>query len=770
MTSSSASATQSVGSSEASILKRRSNDVGWKYGILVDGKNLDKVKCLLCGKVLSGGVHRIKEHIGHIQGNVAPCSKATKDDQLKCKNAINEVKMRRKNKKVNEDNLRAEVNIDSRSESIDVEDLQGSFGSMKPPRSLGPMDKFASGINPEPFMNFGKTLQQQRIDGAIWKERTTKVKEYICRWAYEAAIPFHAFEKDSFKMMLEAVGQFGPGVESPSRYEMSETFLKKEVDKVRESLKKHEEEWKLNGCSIMTDAWTNRKRRSVMNLCVNSNLGTIFLSSKECSLDSHTSQYIYEFVEHGIEQVGVENVVQVVTDNASNNMGASKLLKEKRPTIFWTSCATHTINLMLQSIGNLPRYKKVLDQAKALTIFIYAHHTTLAMMRTFTKKRDIVRPGVTRFASSFLTLQSLAEKKIELKAMFSSNEWEACKFSKIAKGKVAHTTVTSLGFWQGVTTCLKVFAPLVRVLRLVDCDSKPSMGFVYGELMRAKEEIKHTLSDVPRNYKSIIDIIEEKMKDRLDSPLHLMAYLLNPYYHYKDPQLHLDEVVGVGVVDFCDILFVNDFDMQNKILSEELPKYKKKEGMFGRSIAIKACGVNDDNFNPANWWSTFGISAPLLRRIAIKILSLTSSSSGCERNWSTFEGIHTKKRNRLESNRLNNLVFVQFNATLMNKNKQDKNIEKLVGSDASLAQDWIVENVENDENEPGMDCNNNAIEVDEALQPRRSARLRDLDEDNFESEGESEEEINEVEFEDDGQRVIEQYGQDEEIGNDPIQS
>ncbi|XP_019170563.1 PREDICTED: uncharacterized protein LOC109166132 [Ipomoea nil] len=230
----------------------------------------------------------------------------------------------------------------------------------------------------------------------------------------------------------------------------------------------------------------------------------------------------------------------------------------------------------------------------------------------------------------------------------------------------------------------------------------------------------------------------KKMKDRLDSPLHLMAYLLNPYYHYKDPQLHLDEVVGVGVVDFCDILFVNDFDMQNKILSEELPKYKKKEGMFGRSIAIKACEVNDDNFNPANWWSTFGTSAPLLRRIAIKILSLTSSSSGCERNWSTFEGIHTKKRNMLESNHLNNLAFVQFNATSMNKNKQDKNIEKLVGSDASLIQDWIVENLET---EPGLDCNNNAMEVDEALQPRRSARLRDLDEDNFESEGESEEEI-----------------------------
>jgi len=41
----------------------------------------------------------------------------------------------------------------------------------------------------------------------------------------------------------------------------------------------------------------------------------------------------------------------------------------------------------------------------------------------------------------------------------------------------------------------------------------------------------------------------------------------------------------------------------------------------------------------ANWWGVFGGSSPNLRRIAIRILSLTISSSGCERNWSTFEGV-----------------------------------------------------------------------------------------------------------------------------------
>jgi hypothetical protein len=45
-------------------LKRGSGDVGWEYGQLIDPTNLDKVKCKLCDKVLSGGIYRLKQHIG----------------------------------------------------------------------------------------------------------------------------------------------------------------------------------------------------------------------------------------------------------------------------------------------------------------------------------------------------------------------------------------------------------------------------------------------------------------------------------------------------------------------------------------------------------------------------------------------------------------------------------------------------------------------------------------------------------------------------------
>nr|KAJ0205899.1 hypothetical protein LSAT_V11C500264210 [Lactuca sativa] len=160
------------------------------------------------------------------------------------------------------------------------------------------------------------------------------------------------------------------------------------------------------------------------------------------------------------------------------------------------------------------------------------------------------------------------------------------------------------------------------------------------------------------------------------------------------------------------------------------------------------------NFVP-NWWVAYGASTPQLRKIATRIFSLTTSSSGCERNWSTFEGVHTKKRNRLEASKLKNLVFVQFNANLMenNKKRKTKDMEVLLAKDASEAQEWIVENdVLLDEVEP-----DEAMGDEEFLQNRRSSRLRELDEEEFVSE--DEEELNEdVEYESDGVNINEQIG------------
>ena len=98
-------------------------------------------------------------------------------------------------------------------------------------------------------------------------------------------------------------------------------------------------------------------------------------------------------------------------------------------------------------------------------------------------------------------------------------------------------------------------------------------------------------------------------------------------------------------------------------------------------------------FFAAQWWEAFGGQCPELQRFAIRILSQTCSASGCERNWSVFERIHTKKRNRLEQKRLNDLVFVQYNLRLRRNQLLNKrpDSDPIVLEDIDPTSDWVVE-------------------------------------------------------------------------------
>lgn len=49
-------------------------------------------------------------------------------------------------------------------------------------------------------------------------------------------------------------------------------------------------------------------------------------------------------------------------------------------------------------------------------------------------------------------------------------------------------------FWRNVHYALKLTGPLVTVLRIVDGEKYPAMGFIYEAMDRAKEAIRDSFS------------------------------------------------------------------------------------------------------------------------------------------------------------------------------------------------------------------------------------------------------------------------------------
>ena len=62
--------------------------------------------------------------------------------------------------------------------------------------------------------------------------------------------------------------------------------------------------------------------------------------------------YCFKFFKDVVLHVGPENVVHIVTGNAANYVATGRLLEKEFPKLFWSPCAAHCINLMLQDMGN----------------------------------------------------------------------------------------------------------------------------------------------------------------------------------------------------------------------------------------------------------------------------------------------------------------------------------------------------------------------------------------------------------------------------------
>jgi hypothetical protein len=112
---------------------------------------------------------------------------------------------------------------------------------------------------------------------------------------------------------------------------------------------------------------------------------------------------------------------------------------------------------------------------------------------------------------------------------------------------------------------------------------------MYGEIIEAKKAIMIAVEGSEKDYKVITTAMESKMNGRLDTPLHMAAYALNPYYSYATTSIFTDVEVMSALIEVVEIFYHDDDDeKQNKVLNIELPKFKKKEGMFGKVAATKA--------------------------------------------------------------------------------------------------------------------------------------------------------------------------------------
>eukprot|EP00258_Populus_trichocarpa_P037860 XP_024453879.1 uncharacterized protein LOC112326992 [Populus trichocarpa] len=417
------------------------------------------------------------------------------------------------------------------------------------------------------------------------KEAVERCDLALAKWMIDACVPFNVVNSVYYQHAIDVVIAIGPGYKGPNLHVIRGYYLAKAVDEVKSYVETYREIWKKTGCTLMADGWTDQKRRTLINFLVYCPKGTVFLKTVDVSDVSKTARLLYQLFREVVLYVGVENIMHMVTDNAANYVVVGKLLMEEFPSIFWSPCAAHCINLILQDIGKLQSICCVVEHASGITKYIYNHCYPLYLMRKFIGGKEILRPAPTRFATNFIALQSILAHKDELRAMVTSREWVSSAYAKDSKGKKFVESVLDSLFWEECAIIVRMSEPLIRVLRMVDGDDRPSIGYLYDVIHHAKEEMMRRFQKRKARVKPFIDIINNRWDGQFYRNLYAAAFWLNPRFQYDANIMDKHMSTISRLLDVLEKYAHGNLPLQSKITCE-MKLFRNAEHDFDRVSAI----------------------------------------------------------------------------------------------------------------------------------------------------------------------------------------
>ncbi|KAJ6850545.1 uncharacterized protein M6B38_263400 [Iris pallida] len=647
---------------EQALQPPKATDPGWSHGLMVNGDR-QKIKCIYCDKVMSGGgISRLKQHLAGERGNIAPCEKVPDDVKAQIQQHIGFKVLEKLKKQKESENFRSVVKHDTKEECEDIVPYATSSRDISGKRRRKELDEERPHrrrpkklLNPQVLPAARSTLYHAFAS----QESIDQADVAVAKFMFDAGIPFSAVNSCYFQRMADAIAAVGPGYKMPTYHSLRSKLLNNCANEVGEVCKEIRKSWEVTGCTVMVDRWMDKNGQVVINFFAYCPKGTMLLKSVDASDSEECSESLVGLFDCIVQEVGAANIVNFITDSTPCYKAAGQMLMDRYRTFFWSICASNSIESMLKGIGELDEVKETLSKAKRICQFIYNNAWVLNFMRKKTDGKDIFQPAMTEFVTKFLTLDSMVSLKDCLHQMFTSTQWEQSIFSKQSVGEEVKEIVLDSQFWLSCTKVMKISRPLVTVFHLVDSEDRPSIGYLYDALEKAKKAIILAFNSEEAEYMPFLEIVD-RAREELHSPLHAAAYYLNPSIYYN-PSFSITNVIQKGLLDCIETLEPNLTAQDN--ITRHKAFYEEALGDFSRPVASRG----RESLSPATWWSLYASDYPELQRFAVKILSQACGISASEKDWNMPTCVHPKSKNKLENERLNNLTFVHHNLRLQQR-------------------------------------------------------------------------------------------------------
>ncbi|XP_044433038.1 uncharacterized protein [Triticum aestivum] len=614
------------------------------------GKTIDeegsRMSCNYCGEVVCS-YSRLEEHLAGIRGNVRPCNQVP-------------------------DSVRTS--------------LRGSLVDRKKDQMLGKMKRLKQEYDEVPHTSPAlpsPQVQQPQLQPTVsnnnrcfvhYQPDLTQAKEIT----YSSCQPKPKVEtSDSDSQSAKSIGKFfseaapEPGVlHSSSLREMVvfshgpwavmptyEAVLQEQLRETENRAKELKQEWQTSGCTVIVHSWKSKCTKSFVSVLVHCSKGTLFLRSIDTSEITEDFDELESMLSRVVEDVGAHNIVQIVMNDVSPHMQmARQYVLNKYDSFFFTLCADHCINLLLEKIAALEHVSEVLMKAREITRFLYDHALPMKLKGRYVQE-EILSSSYLKFVAMFIILERLVSARGDLVQMLNSPVWVSSGWACLDLFKRIQSIVkTDDEFWNAAAEVVKVTDPLVSVLYKLEYDICP-MGILYEAMDRAKEEISLNIGDEGDFYWCMIDRIWD---DYLHSPLHAAGQMLNPKIFYT-AGFQPDTEISSGIAACTTKLGKAHYNAIKA--SAQLEVYEKKLGYFDTDPAMQQIM----ELPQVEWWSTHGARVPDLQTLARRVLSQTCfGATRYNIDWSLSEKLHAEwdEMTLPEQERFRHKVYVHYNCVL----------------------------------------------------------------------------------------------------------
>ncbi|KAG6409818.1 hypothetical protein SASPL_127860 [Salvia splendens] len=485
-------------------------------------------------------------------------------------------------------------------------------------------------------------------------------KLHIGRFFYENRLDFDAASSTSFKSMISLFSRRGIQCQAPTVEELKGWIFRDVMKEATSRVDEIKRSWAVTGCSILLDGWTYANDRTFVNVLVDSPKGTVYLSSSDITTCVGNMEAMQTFLAKVLAEVGLHNVVQIVSYSSSAfMMEAGRQLMERYRPIFWTVSASHCIELILENLATMDIIHETLEKAKIISSFVHNHPIALKYLQDQTNGSGLVDSSRISTMRPFLMLENIVIKKGALKKMFSFSHSQSSNLMSTVEGRKASELVADRSFWIGASTILKGAIPVVRVIEWMDKSGRVHMGYIYEIIDQAKETIKQGFKK-KSEYMPFWDAIDDVWNKCLYSPLHSTGYYFNPNLFYTS-DAYIDSEVVTGMSCFI-VRSAADFRMQDQLVVQ-MELYRTGRGGMGAGVPEE----QRSNLSPALWWSRYGGECPELQRRMIRLLSQTCDGAArYQLRRSLAETLLTKGGNEDEQKWARDMVFLGYNMHLQN--------------------------------------------------------------------------------------------------------